>query len=62
MSEQNTERTDEDPRTGALPGGGDSQYGNDTGFADEALADETGAGPDAQPSGDGADTAGSSSE
>ncbi len=39
MSEQTPER-DDDPRTGALPGGGDSQYGNDTGFADEALADE----------------------
>ena len=46
MSEQGAEPTDgtrdDDPRTGALPGGGDSQYGNDTGFADEALADEGG--------------------
>jgi hypothetical protein len=44
VSEQGAEPTDgardDDPRTGALPGGGDSQYGNDTGFADEALADE----------------------
>ena len=45
--------SDAEPREGALPGGGDSQYGNDTGFADAALggSDDAGGTPEDQPGG-----------
>lgn len=39
-SGQSSGQSGDDAATSALPGGGDSQYGNDTGFADEALGTE----------------------
>lgn len=41
---------DEDALRGALPGaGGDSEYGNDTGFAGDALGSDPAGTPDDQP-------------
>ena len=43
-ADANGAASDLEARQGALPGGGDSQYGNDTGFADAALGDADDAG------------------